>query len=245
VQSETSVRGGPLHELLALVIRQAEQVRFGHRSPTVWRFFDAIEHGVICGGGHVIQSDAPLHELSERVGGVRLEHSAHQLREFGRTWLVALAHVLSIPCAPNVRIFPHNGTLGEHEPCGLRPDLDIDADCVMVWRNAGPVGAPGMPERGRLPIPAKLLKRGVSDPLRISHARMSGPSYGAVVLHVAPESAGGGPLARVRTGDRIRLDLRERRLDVVLDDAELAQRREAWTPPPPQGRARLPTPLGA
>jgi hypothetical protein len=147
VQSAASLRGGPLHELLALVIRQAEQVRFGHRSPTVWRFFDAIEHGVICGGRHVSQSDASLHELSERVGGVRLEHSAHQLREFGRAWLVALAHVLSIPCSPNVRIFPHKGRLGESEPCGLRPDLDIDADCVMVLRNAGPVGAPGMPDQ--------------------------------------------------------------------------------------------------
>ena len=111
------------------------------------------------------------------------------------------------------------------------PDLDVDADTVMVLRNAGPVGAPGMPEWGHLPIPAKLLRRGVSDLLRISDARMSGTSYGAVVLHVAPEAAVGGPLALIRTGDRIRLDVDARALDVLLDDAELAQRRDAWTPP--------------
>jgi dihydroxy-acid dehydratase len=114
------------------------------------------------------------------------------------------------------------------------PDLDVDEDSVLVLRNAGPVGAPGMPEWGHLPIPAKLLKRGVSDLLRISDARMSGTSYGAVVLHVAPESAVGGPLALVRTGDRIRLDVEARTLDVVIDDAELARRRAAWTPPQPK-----------
>jgi dihydroxy-acid dehydratase len=111
------------------------------------------------------------------------------------------------------------------------PDLDVDADSVMVLRNAGPVGAPGMPEWGHLPIPAKLLEQGVSDLLRISDARMSGTSYGAVVLHVAPESAVGGPLAVIETGDRIRLDVEARSLDVLLDDAELARRRAAWTPP--------------
>jgi L-arabonate dehydrase len=111
------------------------------------------------------------------------------------------------------------------------PDLDVDADSVMVLRNAGPVGAPGMPEWGHLPIPAKLLRRGVTDLLRISDARMSGTSYGAVVLHVAPESAVGGPLALVRTGDRIRLDVQARTLDVLLDEAELGRRRAAWTPP--------------
>ena len=121
------------------------------------------------------------------------------------------------------------------------PDLDVDADSVMVLRNAGPVGAPGMPEWGHLPIPAKLLRQGVSDLLRISDARMSGTSYGAVVLHVAPESAVGGPLALIRTGDRIRLDVDARSLDVLLDDAELAQRRAAWTP----RRARTSAATGA
>ena len=112
------------------------------------------------------------------------------------------------------------------------PELDVDADSVMVLRNAGPVGAPGMPEWGHLPIPSKLLRSGVTDLLRISDARMSGTSYGAVVLHVAPESAVGGPLALVQTGDRIRLDAAARTLDLMLDDAELVRRRKSWTPPP-------------
>jgi L-arabonate dehydrase len=111
------------------------------------------------------------------------------------------------------------------------PELDVDADSVMVLRNAGPVAVPGMPEWGHLPIPAKLLKRGVTDLVRISDARMSGTSYGAVVLHVAPEAAVGGPLALVEDGDRIRLDVRERTLDLLLDETELARRRDAWTPP--------------
>jgi dihydroxy-acid dehydratase len=111
------------------------------------------------------------------------------------------------------------------------PDLDIDADCVMVLRNAGPVGAPGMPEWGHLPIPAKLLRAGVTDLLRISDARMSGTSYGAVVLHVAPESAVGGPLALIQNGDRVRLDVAARTLDILLDEAELARRRAEWAPP--------------
>jgi L-arabonate dehydrase len=111
------------------------------------------------------------------------------------------------------------------------PDLDCDASSVMVLRNAGPVGGPGMPEWGHLPIPAKLLKQGVSDLVRISDARMSGTSYGAVVLHVAPESAIGGPLALVENGDLIRLDVEARTLDLVVDEAELARRRAEWEPP--------------
>jgi dihydroxy-acid dehydratase len=111
------------------------------------------------------------------------------------------------------------------------PALDVDADSIMVLRNAGPVGAPGMPEWGHMPIPAKLLGQGVTDLLRISDARMSGTSYGAVVLHVAPESAVGGPLAFVHDGDGIRLDVAARTLDLLVDDAELDRRRGAWTPP--------------
>jgi dihydroxy-acid dehydratase len=111
------------------------------------------------------------------------------------------------------------------------PALECDERTVMVLRNAGPVGAPGMPEWGHMPIPTKLLERGVTDLLRISDARMSGTSYGAVVLHVAPESAVGGPLALVRDNDLIRLDVAGRRLDLVVDEAELAARRAAWTPP--------------
>ena len=112
------------------------------------------------------------------------------------------------------------------------PELVCDASSVMVLRNAGPIGAPGMPEWGHLPIPAKLLKEGVSDLLRISDARMSGTSYGAIVLHVSPESAVGGPLALVEDDDLIRLDVAERRLDLVVEPAELDARRSRWQPPP-------------
>ena len=114
------------------------------------------------------------------------------------------------------------------------PDLDVDADSVIVLQNAGPQGAPGMPEWGQLPIPQKLLKQGVRDMVRISVARMSGTSYGACVLHVAPESYVGGPLALVKDGDRIALDVPNRRLDVLISDAELAERRAAWQAPPPR-----------
>jgi L-arabonate dehydrase len=112
------------------------------------------------------------------------------------------------------------------------PELQCDESSVMVLRNAGPVGGPGMPEWGHLPIPAKLLKQGVTDLVRISDARMSGTSYGAIVLHVAPESAVGGPLALVEDGDLVRLDVAGRRLDLLVDDDELAARRSRWSPPP-------------
>jgi dihydroxyacid dehydratase/phosphogluconate dehydratase len=114
------------------------------------------------------------------------------------------------------------------------PDLDVDEDSVLVLQSAGPQGAPGMPEWGQLPIPKKLLERGVRDMVRISDARMSGTSYGACVLHVAPESHLGGPLALVRTGDVVELDIPARRLHLDVDDEELARRRAAWTPPPPR-----------
>jgi dihydroxy-acid dehydratase len=114
------------------------------------------------------------------------------------------------------------------------PALDVDADSVIVLQHAGPQGAPGMPEWGQLPIPRKLLAQGVRDMVRISDARMSGTSYGACVLHVAPEAHVGGPLALVRDGDPIELDVPSRRLELKVDDAELARRRAAWTPPPPR-----------
>lgn len=112
------------------------------------------------------------------------------------------------------------------------PDLEVTKDSVLVLKNAGPKGAPGMPEWGQLPIPQKLLKQGVRDMVRISDCRMSGTSYGACVLHVAPEAAVGGPLALVRTGDLITLDVAERRLHLHVSDADLAERKAAWTPPP-------------
>ncbi len=114
------------------------------------------------------------------------------------------------------------------------PDLPVDADSVLVLKNAGPLGAPGMPEWGQLPIPKKLLEQGVRDMLRISDARMSGTSYGACVLHVAPESYVGGPLAFVEDGDVIELDIPGRRLSLQVTDEVLAQRRAARKPPAPR-----------
>ncbi|BAM91105.1 putative dihydroxy-acid dehydratase [Bradyrhizobium oligotrophicum S58] len=107
------------------------------------------------------------------------------------------------------------------------PDLDVSADDVLVLRNAGPKGAPGMPEAGYLPIPKKLARGGTKDMVRISDARMSGTAFGTIVLHITPESAVGGPLALVRTGDMIRLDVAKRSIDLLVDDAELAKRRAA------------------
>ncbi|MCX5242132.1 L-arabinonate dehydratase [Streptomyces prunicolor] len=112
------------------------------------------------------------------------------------------------------------------------PELGITADSVLVLRNAGPKGGPGMPEYGMLPLPDHLLKQGVRDMVRISDARMSGTSYGTCVLHIAPESYVGGPLALVRTGDTITLDVEARTLQLNVDDEELERRRAEWTPPP-------------
>ncbi len=113
------------------------------------------------------------------------------------------------------------------------PDLDITPDSVIVLQDAGPVGAPGMPEWGMLPIPKKLLAQGVRDMVRISDGRMSGTSYGTCVLHVCPESRVGGPLGLVRDGDLIRLDAAARKLDLLVGETELAARREVWVSPPP------------
>ncbi|KQT13378.1 L-arabinonate dehydratase [Ramlibacter sp. Leaf400] len=112
------------------------------------------------------------------------------------------------------------------------PDLDVTADHVLILRNAGPQGGPGMPEWGMLPIPTKLVKQGVRDMLRVSDARMSGTSYGACVLHVSPESYVGGNLALVKTGDLISVDVPNRRIHMEVGDEELARRRAALTPPP-------------
>jgi dihydroxy-acid dehydratase len=113
------------------------------------------------------------------------------------------------------------------------PDLDVTPDSVFVLQNAGPVGGPGFPEAGFLPIPKKLLEAGVRDIVRISDARMSGTAGGTTVLHVAPEAAVGGPLGLVKDGDEIRLDVPNRTLDLLVDEEELARRRAAWTKPDP------------
>jgi dihydroxy-acid dehydratase len=112
-----------------------------------------------------------------------------------------------------------------------RDDLDCDQDSVLVLRNAGPLGGPGMPEWGMLPIPRKLVKQGVRDMVRISDARMSGTSYGACILHVAPESFVGGPLGLVKNGDLIELDVAKRELNLKVSDQELAKRRSGWKAP--------------
>jgi len=122
------------------------------------------------------------------------------------------------------------------------PETDIDETCVMVLKNAGPRGYPGMPELGNLPLPKRVLEKGIEDMVRISDARMSGTCFGTIVLHVAPESAIGGPLGLVKDGDMIELDVEGRRLHLDVSDEELAARRAAWTAPTPpadRGYAKL------
>ena len=114
------------------------------------------------------------------------------------------------------------------------PNLEVTADHIMILRNAGPQGGPGMPEWGMLPIPTKLVKQGVRDMLRLSDARMSGTSYGACILHASPEAYIGGPLALVKTGDLVTVDVPARRIHLEIGDEELARRRAAWKPPPPR-----------
>jgi dihydroxy-acid dehydratase len=113
-------------------------------------------------------------------------------------------------------------------------DLDLDPDTVLVLRNAGPQGGPGMPEWGMIPMPKSLLKKGCRDMLRISDARMSGTSYGACVLHVAPEAYVGGPLALLRNGDIVEIDVSNRSLNMRVSEEELAKRRAEWTAPEPR-----------
>ena len=142
------------------------------------------------------------------------------------------------PPAAEARLHKHAGpavVFDNYDDMAARiddPDLPVDENSVLVLRNAGPQGAPGMPEWGQLPLPKKLLERGVRDMVRISDARMSGTSYGACVLHVAPESSIGGPLALVEDGDVIELDVAARRLSLHVSDEELEKRRADWQQPP-------------
>jgi len=143
------------------------------------------------------------------------------------------------PAAAEARLLRHRGpaiVFAGYNDMAARiddPALPVTADSVLVLQHAGPLGAPGMPEWGQHPIPKKLLEQGVRDMLRISDARMSGTSYGACVLHVAPESYAGGPLALVRDGDTIVLDVAARQLHLDVDESELARRRAAWRKPEP------------
>ena len=144
------------------------------------------------------------------------------------------------PAAAEPHLWRHSGpavVFADYNDLAARiddPALPVTKDSVLVLQNAGPQGAPGMPEWGQLPIPKKLLAQGVRDMVRISDARMSGTAYGACVLHVAPESFVGGPLALVRDGDVIELDIPARKLELKISDAELARRRAAWKRPPPR-----------
>ncbi len=144
------------------------------------------------------------------------------------------------PAAAEARLHKHTGpavVFADYNDMAARiddPALAVTADSVLVLQNAGPLGAPGMPEWGQLPIPKKLLAQGVRDMVRISDARMSGTSYGACVLHVAPESFVGGPLALVKDGDLIELDVAARKIELKVDAAELAKRRAAWKRPAPK-----------
>jgi dihydroxyacid dehydratase/phosphogluconate dehydratase len=144
------------------------------------------------------------------------------------------------PTAADPKLLKHTGkavVFDDYNDMAARIDseqLDVDASSVLVLRNAGPLGGPGMPEWGMLPIPKKLLKQGVRDMVRISDARMSGTSYGCCVLHVAPESFVGGPLALVKSGDLIELDVAARKLNLQVSDDELARRRSLWQPPKPK-----------
>ena len=144
------------------------------------------------------------------------------------------------PAAMEKRFYKHQGpavVFKDYNDMNARidaPELEVTADSVIVLQSAGPQGAPGMPEWGQLPIPQKLLKEGVRDMLRISDARMSGTSYGACVLHVTPESHVGGPLALVRDGDMISLDIETRRLDLLISNTEMAARKAAWRAPAPK-----------
>ena len=141
------------------------------------------------------------------------------------------------PSAATPKLMQHEGravVFDSLEDMAVRidsPALDVTPDDVLVLRNAGPKGAPGMPEAGYLPIPKKLAQQGVKDMVRISDARMSGTAFGSIVLHITPEAAIGGPLALVKSGDRIRLDVARRRLELLVSDAELAARRKQWKAP--------------
>ena len=140
------------------------------------------------------------------------------------------------PTAATPELLTHRGralVFDDHDEMEHRiddPDLDVNPDDVLVMRNAGPLGGPGMPEWGFLPLPRKILQRGIRDMVRLSDARMSGTAFGTVVVHVSPESASGSPLAGVKTGDIIELDVPNRRLDLLVEEREVQRRLEEAPP---------------
>jgi dihydroxy-acid dehydratase len=186
--------------------------------------------------------------LGENIGDAKVYHSevihpvADPIYAEGATVVLtgnlAPRGCVMKPSAAEKRLHKHRGKVIAFEDYNHmareveRDDLDVTADHILVLKNAGPQGGPGMPEWGMLPIPKKLVKQGVRDMVRLSDARMSGTSYGACVLHVAPESYVGGPLALVRNGDIISIDVEARSIRLEIDDAEMARRRAEWKAPP-------------
>jgi dihydroxy-acid dehydratase len=188
---------------------------------------DWVDRGVIAGRDQPLEPEGGLVALFGNLapGGAILKRSAADTRLFEREGRAVVFSSL--------------------EDLARRiddPALDVTADDFLVLQHAGPHSPSGMPEAGYLPIPRKLAQQGVKDMVRISDARMSGTAFGTIVLHITPDAASGGPLALVRDGDRIRLSVKERRIDLLVDEAELAKRRASAPPTPPRptrGYARL------
>jgi dihydroxy-acid dehydratase len=209
--------------LPALMNRLRAELNLGETTVTGGRLGDQLE-------GREVLDDEVIRPLDKSIS----PHGALAVV----TGNLAPQGAVMKPSAATPRFLQHKGRAlvfdSQPEMLAAMADmnLEVDEDTVLVLRNAGPVGAPGMPEWGGLPIPKKLLHRGVRDMVRISDARMSGTHYGSCILHVSPEAAIGGPLALVRTGDFIELDVPARRLHLAVSEEELARRRAAWQPPP-------------
>ena len=207
--------------LLALMNRLRDELSLGEMTVSGRTVGEQIE-------GHAVIDEDVIRPLSRPVSASALAVLTGNLAPMG---------AVIKPSAATPRLLKHRGRalVFDSQPQMLAAmadlNLDVDEDTVLVLRNAGPVGAPGMPEWGGLPIPKKLLQKGVRDMVRISDARMSGTHYGSCILHVSPESAVGGPLALVRSGDMIELDVEARSIRMDVSDEELARRRAEWTPP--------------
>jgi len=212
--------------LSALLGKLQERLALGCMTVEGWTLGEALAKSAQCFDDDVIRGiDKPVVPLSR-----------------GRTLVLLRGNLcpdgaVLKSSAAEPRLLQHEGpalVFDSHAELSARiddPGLDVDENTVLILRNAGPVGAPGMPEWGNLPIPRKLLARGVRDMVRISDARMSGTHYGCCIVHAAPEAAIGGPLALVKTGDRIRLDVDTGRLDMLVAPAEIESRRAAWRAP--------------
>jgi dihydroxy-acid dehydratase len=211
--------------LRALLNRLSGMLHLGCRTVTGKTLGQDIEGAAVCNDRVILPLDHPL----SKAGAT-----------FVLRGNLAPDGCVIKPTAAEPRLLQHTGpavVFKNYPDLKARLDderLNVTADSVIVLQSAGPTGAPGIPEWGMLPIPKKLLKQGVRDMVRISDARMSGTSYGTCVLHVAPESAVGGPLALVRDGDEITLDVKARRLHLHVGEAELARRKSAWKPPEPR-----------